>query len=92
MTGLPATLKVFETRPDPVETNQTILVAFTDASRQKVAGYAVSGVSADGYGGAIRLMVGLDADRQVLTYQVLVANETPATSSTLWRLSRNPNV
>ena len=80
---LPSTLKVFETRPDPVETNQTILVAFTDASRQKVAGYAVSGVSANGYGGAIRLMVGLDADRKVFTYQVLVANETPGLGAKL---------
>ena len=80
---LPNTLKAFETRPDPVETNQTILVAFADASRQKVAGYAVTGVSANGYGGPIRLMVGLDANRKVFSYQVLTANETPGLGAKL---------
>lgn len=43
-----------------------------------VAGYAVKGRDAGGYGGDVVLMVGLEADRKtVVRYRKLEANETP---------------
>lgn len=43
----------------------------------KVAAVAVEGLSKNGYGGNISLMVGLSADQRVVSYKVLTANETP---------------
>jgi electron transport complex protein RnfG len=47
------------------------------ASDGKVAAVAVEGISRNGYGGNISLMVGLSADQKVVSYKVLSANETP---------------
>ena len=41
------------------------------------------GLTAKGYGGNIRLMVGLNPDRTVISYQVLAAAETPGLGSNL---------
>ena len=41
------------------------------------------GPTAKGYGGNIRLMVGLNPDRTVISYQVLAAAETPGLGSNL---------
>jgi len=41
-------------------------------------GFAVEGVSPNGYGGDVRLMVGFKTDRKtIISYKVLAANETP---------------
>ncbi len=80
---LPKNVKALDARPDPGNKEVTILVAYADDARQKIVGYAVPGESANGYGGTIRLMVGLDADLKVFSYQVLVANETPGLGAKL---------
>ncbi len=50
----------------------------------KVVGYATEGRDAGGYGGDIVLMVGFEADRKTLiTYQKLVASETPGLGTKL---------
>jgi len=47
------------------------------AADGKVAAVAVEGISKNGYGGYISLMVGLSADQKVVSYKVITANETP---------------
>ena len=75
--------QTFETRPDPADTNLTVTIGYADAAKARIVGYAVPGISPSGYGGAIRLMVGLAPDRAVITYQVLAANETPGLGAKL---------
>jgi len=43
----------------------------------RVAAVAVEGRSANGYGGAVVLMVGMSADGKLANYEVVQANETP---------------
>ena len=43
----------------------------------KVVAVAVEGLSKNGYGGEISLMVGLSADEKVVGYKVISSNETP---------------
>lgn len=50
---------------------------FVVKAGEKVAAVALEGRSANGYGGEIVLMVGLQADGKVVNFQKLVANETP---------------
>ncbi|MDO4366760.1 MAG: RnfABCDGE type electron transport complex subunit G, partial [bacterium] len=80
---MPAGVKALVARPDPADTNVVLFVGYADDARTKVLGYAVPGTSPNGYGGDIRLMVGLTADRAVVTYQVLAANETPGLGAKL---------
>lgn len=80
---MPAGVKAVAPRPDPADTNVVLFVGYADDARTKVLGYAVPGTSPNGYGGDIRLMAGLTADRAVVTYQVLAANETPGLGSKL---------
>ncbi len=80
---MPATVTALDVRCDPADTNVAIVVGYADASRAKPVAYAVPGVSPNGYGGDIRLMVGLDAAGAVVTYRVLAANETPGLGSKL---------
>lgn len=80
---MPAGVKALAPRPDPADTNTVLFVGYADDARTKVLGYAVPGTSPNGYGGDIRLMVGLTADRAVVTYQVLAANETPGLGAKL---------
>ncbi|MDA3925886.1 MAG: RnfABCDGE type electron transport complex subunit G [Kiritimatiellae bacterium] len=49
----------------------------------KVAAVAVEGLSKNGYGGNISLMVGLSAEKKVISYQVITANETPGLGSNI---------
>ena len=53
-----------------------------DAKGQPIA-YALKGVSHEGYGGDIVLMVGFLPDRTIVTYQKLEASETPGLGSNL---------
>ena len=80
---MPAGVKALVARPDPADTNVVLFVGYADDTRTKVLGYAVPGTSPNGYAGDIRLMVGLTADRAVITYRVLSANETPGLGAKL---------
>ena len=84
---LPATVKAIDSRKipgdAPGDAEITVFVGYADDAKTKIAGYAVPGLSKKGYGGAIQLMVGLNPDRTVVTYQVLAASETPGLGSNL---------
>ena len=82
-TVLPADVKATDVRPDPANPALTVMIGYADAAKSKVLGYAVPGTSPKGYGGEIRLMVGLTAARKVISYQVLAANETPGLGAKL---------
>ncbi len=82
-TVLPADVKATDVRPDPANPGLTVMIGYADAAKSKVLGYAVPGTSPKGYGGEIRLMVGLTAARKVISYQVLAANETPGLGAKL---------
>lgn len=80
---LPSGVKATDTRPDPSNADLKVTVGYVDAAKTKVIGYAAPGMSAKGYGGEIRLMVGLTAERKVISYQTLAANETPGLGAKL---------
>ena len=80
---LPEGVQAIDTREDPAEKSTKIFIGYADAERKTIVGYAVPGVSGKGYGGDIRLMVGLTKDRKVVSYQVLAANETPGLGAKL---------
>lgn len=80
---LPATVKVIAPREDPADASLTAFIGYADDAKTQIAGYAVPGLTAKGYGGNIRLMVGLNPDRTVISYQVLAAAETPGLGSNL---------
>ena len=80
---LPAGVQAIEVREDPADRATKVFAGYADAAKKVLAGYAVPGVSEAGYGGAIRLMVGLKPDRTVVSYQVLAANETPGLGAKL---------
>lgn len=58
-------------------------VGYADDAKTTVVGYAVPGISTKGYGGDIRLMVGLNPDRTVIAYKKLAAGETPGLGAKL---------
>lgn len=80
---LPKGVKAIDTREDPNDKSTTIFIGYSDDAKKTLAGYAVPGLSPNGYGGDIRLMVGLTPDRKVVSYQVLAANETPGLGAKL---------
>ena len=80
---LPASVKAIEPVKDPADASLTAFIGYADDAKTQVAGYAVPGLTAKGYGGNIRLMVGLNPDRTVISYQVLAAGETPGLGSNL---------
>ena len=80
---LPATVKAIVPREDPADASLTAFIGYADDAKTQVVGYAVPGLTAKGYGGNIRLMVGLNPDRTVISYQVLAAGETPGLGSNL---------
>ena len=47
----------------------------------KIAGVALEGFSKNGYGGDVRLMVGLGMDGKLVTFEVIQATETPGLGS-----------
>jgi len=80
---LPASVKAIEPVKDPADALLTAFIGYADDAKTQIAGYAVPGLTAKGYGGNIRLMVGLNPDRTVISYQVLAAAETPGLGSNL---------
>ena len=80
---LPATVKAIVPMQDPADASLTAFIGYADDAKTQIAGYAVPGLTAKGYGGNIRLMVGLNPDRTVISYQVLAAAETPGLGSNL---------
>ena len=80
---LPASVKAIEPVKDPADASLTAFIGYVDDAKTQIAGYAVPGLTAKGYGGNIRLMVGLNPDRTVISYQVLAAAETPGLGSNL---------
>ena len=80
---LPASVKAIEPVKDPADASLTAFIGYADDAKTQIAGYAVPGLTAKGYGGNIRLMVGLNPDRTVISYQVLAAGETPGLGSNL---------
>lgn len=80
---LPASIKAIEPVKDPADASLTAFIGYADDAKTQIAGYAVPGLTAKGYGGNIRLMVGLNPDRTVISYQVLAAAETPGLGSNL---------
>ena len=80
---LPANVKAIVPCEDPADASLTAFIGYADDAKTQIAGYAVPGLTAKGYGGNIRLMVGLNPDRTVISYQVLAAGETPGLGSNL---------
>lgn len=80
---LPATVKAIVPMQDPADASLTAFIGYADDAKTQIVGYAVPGLTAKGYGGNIRLMVGLNPDRTVISYQVLAAGETPGLGSNL---------
>ncbi len=78
---LPAGVKSTQTAADPSDASLKAFIGY-DAGK-RIVGYAVPGISHKGYGGDIRLMVGLKPDRSIISYQVLAAAETPGLGSNL---------
>jgi electron transport complex protein RnfG len=80
---LPSSVTALDKKSDPSDPSLEVVIGYADAAKTKVAGYAVPGLSKKGYGGEIRLMVGLTPDRKVVTYRPLAANETPGLGAKL---------
>ena len=82
-TVLPSDVVATDARPDPSNADLKVTIGYADAAKTKVVGYAAPGMSPKGYGGEIRLMVGLTPERKVISYQTLAANETPGLGAKL---------
>ena len=67
----------------PGDESLKAFVGYADEAKTKVVAYAVPGISTKGYGGDIRLMVGLTPERTVISYQKLAAGETPGLGAKL---------
>ena len=80
---LPASVKAVEVRKDPADATLAAFIGYADAAKTQLVGYAVPGLSPKGYGGKIHLMVGLNPDRTVISYQVLAGRETRGIGSNL---------
>ena len=80
---LPSSVTTLDKKSDPSDPSLEVVIGYADAAKTKVAGYAAPGLSNKGYGGEIRLMVGLMPDRKVVTYRPLAANETPGLGAKL---------
>jgi electron transport complex protein RnfG len=80
---LPSSVTALDKKADPSDPSLEVVVGYADAAKTNVAGYAAPGLSKKGYGGEIRLMVGLTPDRKVVTYRPLAANETPGLGAKL---------
>ena len=73
---MPASAKVVVSRKDPANAALTAFIGYADEAKKQLVGYAVPGLTQKGYGGKIHLMVGLNPDRTVITYQALAGRET----------------
>lgn len=73
-----AVLPDFEEKTESqTEINEIPIVTYTATAGGEVVGYAVKTLSKNGFGGAVKLMVGFDPQGQVLNVRVLSQNETP---------------
>ena len=76
--ALKQVLPTFEaTTSQTIEVNDMPIVAHTATVAGKAVGYAVESISKNGFGGAIRLMVGFDTKGTILNINVLEQKETP---------------
>ncbi len=60
-----------------IEVNALPVKVHTATVADKAVGYAVESTSKNGFGGAVRLMVGFDAEGTILNINVLEQKETP---------------
>ena len=65
------------TTSQTIEVNSLPIVAHTATVADKAVGYAIESISKNGFGGAIRLMVGFDTEGTILNINVLEQKETP---------------
>ena len=65
------------TTSQTIEVNDMPIVAHTATVAGKAIGYAVESISKNGFGGAIRLMVGFDTKGTIININVLEQKETP---------------
>lgn len=76
--ALKQVLPAFEaTTSQTVEVNDMPIIAHTATASGKAVGYAVESMSKNGFGGAVRLMVGFDTKGTILNINVLEQKETP---------------
>ena len=73
---LPASVKAVEVRKDPANATLAAFIGYADEAKTQLVAYAVPGLSPKGYGGKIHLMVGLNPDRTIISYQALAGRET----------------
>ncbi|MBR0503881.1 MAG: FMN-binding protein [Kiritimatiellae bacterium] len=73
---MPASAKVVVSRKDPADASLNAFFGYADEAKKQLVAYAVPGLTQKGYGGKIHLMVGLNPDRTVISYQVLAGRET----------------
>ena len=65
------------TTSQTIEVAELPIVTHTATVADKAVGYAVESISKNGFGGAVRLMVGFDAEGKILNINVLEQKETP---------------
>lgn len=65
------------TTSQTIEVAELPIVTHTATVADKAVGYAVESISKSGFGGAVRLMVGFDAEGKILNINVLEQKETP---------------
>ena len=73
---MPASAKILVSRKDPADAALTAFIGYADEAKTQLVAYAIPGLTQKGYGGKIHLMVGLNPDRTVISYQVLAGRET----------------
>ncbi len=79
---MPATVAKVEKRElKQGDTTEDMYVGLDESG--KAIAYAVSGKSEKGYGGTVKLMVGLTPDKKIVSYRKLEANETPGLGAKL---------
>ena len=77
-TALQQVLPEYEaTTSQTIEVNSLPIVAHTATVADKTVGYAIESLSKNGFGGAVRLMVGFDTEGTILNINVLEQKETP---------------
>lgn len=69
--------KYEQTTSQTIEVATLPIVAHTATVADKTVGYAVESMSKNGFGGAVRLMVGFDTEGTILNINVLEQKETP---------------
>ncbi len=76
--ALKQVLPAFETTTSQtIEVGALPIVAHTATVADKTVGYAIESISKNGFGGAVRLMVGFDTEGNIININVLEQKETP---------------